>query len=203
MVFGLFKPNIEKMKRKRDVDGLIKLLEHNDLELQTKAALALGEIGNLRAVMPLLKLMQYEEPDLLIVASSALNKFNKTVLVKPFIDALNDKNSGLMVWRFVAYALGEIGDPRAVEPLINKINVVDSFLSTVSAEALVKIGKPAVLPLINKLKDKNDDIVNESINILCLIGDPQTLEPLKKIELQTKNVYVSLRARRAIKHLEQ
>ena len=52
----MFKPNIEKMKAKRDVPGLVKALFYNrDVMIQIGAARALGEIGDGRALEPLVE----------------------------------------------------------------------------------------------------------------------------------------------------
>ena len=50
---GLFKPNIQKMEREKDVDGLLKLLRNEDPALRANAARALGCIGAKRALKPL------------------------------------------------------------------------------------------------------------------------------------------------------
>jgi len=44
------KPNVEKMKAEKDVEGLIKALEDEDWDVRRKAAEALGEIKNAKAV---------------------------------------------------------------------------------------------------------------------------------------------------------
>ena len=46
---GLFSPNIDKLKAKGDVRGLIKALEHPKDEIQMRVAKALGEIGDEQA----------------------------------------------------------------------------------------------------------------------------------------------------------
>lgn len=43
-----------------------------------------------------------------------------------------------------AYCLGEIGDPRAIEPLIWNVLYDGGFSATEAAEALCKIGTPAL-----------------------------------------------------------
>lgn len=53
-----FKPNIEKLEKKKDTEGLLKLLRKEiktgeDLEIRAGAALALGRIGDERAFEPL------------------------------------------------------------------------------------------------------------------------------------------------------
>ena len=61
MVFGMGKPNIKKMQREKNVEELIKLLEHEDKKVRTKAVYALGEIGDTRAVEPLTNRLKYEK----------------------------------------------------------------------------------------------------------------------------------------------
>ncbi|HUV02602.1 MAG TPA: hypothetical protein VMW67_04050 [Desulfobacteria bacterium] len=45
MRWRLFKPNIEKLKSKGDINRLIMALEDRNSELREKAASALGEMG--------------------------------------------------------------------------------------------------------------------------------------------------------------
>ncbi len=55
---ALGKPDIEKMERNRDVEELIRALEHEDSEIQYNAATALGRIGDARAVKPLIRALK-------------------------------------------------------------------------------------------------------------------------------------------------
>lgn len=57
---GLFKSKVEKMKAKRDVEGLIKALKDEDWNVREAAASALGEIGDKRAVKPLKDALEAE-----------------------------------------------------------------------------------------------------------------------------------------------
>lgn len=43
-------PNVEKLKAKRDIKGLVKALEYKDYSVQWQAALALRDVGDKRAV---------------------------------------------------------------------------------------------------------------------------------------------------------
>lgn len=52
---GFFETNVEKMKEKGDIKGLIKALTNKDIIVQVEAAEALGEIKDARAVEPLIK----------------------------------------------------------------------------------------------------------------------------------------------------
>lgn len=44
-LFGLFKPNIKRMEKRNDINGLTKALRHEDSEIRLLAATALGRIG--------------------------------------------------------------------------------------------------------------------------------------------------------------
>ena len=106
-------PNVEKMKARRNVNGLIKALGYKkDWEVRWDAARALGEIKDPRAVEPL----------------SA---------------ALKDENE--YVRKAAAYALGEIKDPRAVEPLIAALKDEELHVRWAAAEALVSLYRNASL----------------------------------------------------------
>lgn len=126
----LFKPNIEKLKARGDVQALIKALryknqrdEQGSMYVRAGAARALGELGDSRAVEPL-------------------------------ITALKDENAH--VRRRATWALGELGDPRAVEPLRVALKDEDETVRADAATALEKLGNArAVEPLRAALEDED------------------------------------------------
>ena len=138
-------------------------------------------------------------------ATEALGKIGEAV--DPLIQALKDEN--VYIRRGAAEALGKIGDARAVEPLIRAWNTAsltygvdkDEALSRHAAEALVKIGGPAVEPLIQHLKKqkefKNWDTRRGAAEILGKIGDARAVEPLTKA-LKDPNEYVQTSAKWAL-----
>jgi HEAT repeat protein len=78
-----------------------------------------------------------------------------------------------------AEALGEIGDSGAVEPLIAALkNDEISGLRWKAAEALSKIGTPAVAALIGALRHDDDDVRWKAAIALGEIGDPGAIAPL-------------------------
>jgi HEAT repeat protein len=118
MIFASGIPNVEKMRQKKDVKGLIKALgDEKDSDVRGNAAQALGTIGDARAVEPLI-IRALGDSDYRVRwnAAEAIGTIGDARAVEPLIRALGDSD-----WRVLwnaARALGKIGDPRAVEPLI-------------------------------------------------------------------------------------
>jgi HEAT repeat protein len=78
-----------------------------------------------------------------------------------------------------AGALGDIRDPGAVEPLVTALkNDEISGVRWKAAEALSKIGAPAVDALIGALRHDDDDVRWKAAIALGEIGDPRSIDPL-------------------------
>jgi HEAT repeat protein len=136
------------------------------------AAEALGEIGDSRAVPVLIDALKDENSGVQNSAAGALGKIGDVSAVPALIDALNNKNWRMQyraAWalgnigvndeqletiiqmlrhgdeytrRGIAEALGEIGDSRAVDPLMGLLD--DPKARRVALNALKKLGKAAL-----------------------------------------------------------
>jgi HEAT repeat protein len=129
-----------------------------------------------RAVMPLIgALSGTDSADYMvrIWATEALGKIGDARAVEPLIAALPDGTAGLS--GYVADALGEIGDARAVDPLISQLG---AFSAHHAAEALCRIGPPAVAPLIGALRGEESAVRRLAAESLGKIGDARAVEPL-------------------------
>jgi HEAT repeat protein len=62
-------PSIEKMEKHRDVGGLIQTLKLRDYDMRMLAARALGNLGDRKAVKPLIGLLQ--DPEELVRTGAA------------------------------------------------------------------------------------------------------------------------------------
>ena len=72
-----------------------------------------------------------------------------------------------------AQALGNIADPRAVEPLINTLKDEDLYVRKAAAQALGNTADPrAVEPLINTLKDEDLSVREAAADALIMLGEP-------------------------------
>jgi HEAT repeat protein len=178
MFDSLFKPNIQKLKDKRDVPGLIKALQNNDPLIFQKAVEALGQIGDPRAVEPLSAALKMEGPynQAPDYAAEALGKIGDPRAVDPLIAALNDDREHVRM--SAASAIEKIGAP-AVEPLITALKVGGKYPRLYAAEILGKFGGlRAVEPLIATLRDTDHYVRCDVIEALGKIGDPRAIEPL-------------------------
>lgn len=106
------------------IDELIELLDHKRMETRLEAVIALGEIGDERAVEPLLKLVNSgsekdpddrEPPEVRRHAVEALGKIGGEAVSK-LVDILQNKGSSMRV--DAIEALAKLGDDRAVLPFI-------------------------------------------------------------------------------------
>jgi HEAT repeat protein len=117
-IFG--PPNIEKMKAKQDVKGLIKALHYKkNSQIRFDAARLLGEISDLRAVDPLIDALEDEEVMVRNEAARVLGEIGDPRAVDPLINALDSEEDYSIGVRWgVIEALGKLGDTRVVELLI-------------------------------------------------------------------------------------
>lgn len=147
--------SLGRIKDKRSVVDLINALNDKEWQVRRYAAEALGKIGDERAIEPLVSCLKDNDGDVRWKAIRSLGKM-KEAAIEPLIVIFGSED-----WRIrtrVAEALGDIGDKRAVNILINalvgKNKDSNRFVRGRVAEALGKIGDGrAVEPLIEARKD--------------------------------------------------
>ena len=106
------------------VEPLLETLGHRDgpwrVRGRERALSALGRIGDLRAVEPLIALLQTaeERKEIRAQAATALGVLGDRRALQPLITALGAEEEEKRIRAYAARALGELGDPRALEPLI-------------------------------------------------------------------------------------
>lgn len=125
-----------------------------------------------------------------------VKKLKEKQNVKGLISALKSKDP--TVQYDAAEALGDLRDPQAVESLADALK--DDELSGVrwkAAEALSKIGVPAVDALIGALSHEDDDVRWKSAIALGEIGDSKAVGPLITL-LRDEDRFVKSRAAQAL-----
>ena len=132
-------PNIEKLKAKDNIKGLIKALQYQKDEfVRSKAAGALGQIGAHEAVEPLIAALKDKSRDVRKAAAGALAQIGDPAAVDPLIAALDDVNEAVRIQ--AAQALARIGDARAVDALSALLNDRDVKIREEAAKAMYDLG---------------------------------------------------------------
>ena len=136
------------------VPAFIEVLERRSYDathhrLREEAAGALGQLGDSRAVPALVAALEYRHDSYLhTCAANALAVIGDTSAVPGLIVALNHGPASLK--GDAAEALGQLGDSRAVGPLVSVLhwtrNRDEGWLAGLTAEALGRIGDPRAIP---------------------------------------------------------
>ena len=145
------------------------------------AAMVLGELGDKRAVGPLLKFLARKGDRVDDEVVVALGKLGDPRAIKPLLKFGDRKYANDYLLRGkVTSALGRFG-AQATPPLAAMLKDKNAYTRTFAAEALGRARDPkAVKPLLRALKDKNHYVIGWAAWALGRIADPQTLPVLLK-----------------------
>lgn len=143
--------------------SLIILLQEGVNPANKTAAFLLGEIGDARAVRPLITALA--NPDLSVQAAQALGKIGDSRAVKPLLEALGSLSETTQ--RTAAQALGAIGDPLALEPILQLLRSSDRQTRLDAARALLTMYQSNKLTLAQKQKilEHRDKITSKHTDI--------------------------------------
>jgi HEAT repeat protein len=196
-----------EMREKAALDSILGILTRDYPLAKASAAIALGKIGDERAVEVLRKEMRDGDSEYVKGSSAiALGKIGDEGSVPYLIDRLRDQK--IRVRSSAALALGEIGNETAVKPLIEILETGKSSegQKSNSMNANTDIRKSAVLALgeigsmsaaetlIGILTDKGEalEVRTAAAAALGNIKDPKAVETLKKV-FDDKNADVNVR----------
>jgi len=147
-------PNVDKMKAKGDVKGLIKAFGYQkDPTIRQSASSALVEMGP-ETIQPLINALKDKDQAVGEAASDTLVKMGQ-LAVDPLIKAITDRQADDKAIK----VLKEIGDQavsKAVDQLIKWFLKADDDCKH-AASALAEVGPPAVEGLTSFLNDLNLD----------------------------------------------
>jgi len=170
-----------KIKDPSVIDVLINAISDKEEEVRIEVVQALGEIGDERAVKSLIDTMDDESLVVREKAAKALGKLGKREAEEALISALGS-NTDLSILCSVIEALGQIGDTRAVDPLIISLTHKESKVREYAAAALGKLrDSRAVESLIAALSDEQERVRWYAADSLGKIGDPICVESLIKL----------------------
>lgn len=133
-----------RVKNRAAVDPLIPLLQDKVKAVREEVATALASIGE-AAIPSLLEALQHTEWLVRLHAVESLGKTKSPRAVEPLLALLfNDQDSA--VREDIVKALGDIGDPQAVEFLFAAMR--EPGLRTLAVEALGRIGDRRAVPVL-------------------------------------------------------
>jgi len=178
---GLFKPNIEKLKTKRDIKGLKRALKNRDVSIRKQVINALEEIGDTSTIEILVTALMDKDKEIRYRVTEIFSKMgwkpgnatekvafliaqrNWDDLVKLPVDTLTTS------WK--EFSTFKVSEHYGMDSMICLISV------------LWEIGEPAVPYLINILGNRDKDVVDRTMaaTALGVIGDLKCLEPLTTI----------------------
>ncbi|MDY6794955.1 MAG: HEAT repeat domain-containing protein [Actinomycetota bacterium] len=137
---GVIRPDVARLRKKKKTHRLIRALGSRSWSVRSAAAEALGEVGDIGAVEPLIAALDNcgRDKGLCERVSLALGMIGDPRAVEPLIILMEDDRKSMRL--NASLALGMIGDPRALKPLLHTLRDDDWDVRRAAAEALGKIG---------------------------------------------------------------
>ena len=152
---------LEKIADDKALETIIDRLENDPSDsVRNRAAEALGNMGDKRAVDPLLECLKGGK--VCPMCASAIVKICDRECVKKLINMLRDRNTPLSIRGAVAKSLGEIGEKikdKTTDETIEKALIetldkaLDDFATTDIAEIIEALGKVGSEKALNKFKN--------------------------------------------------
>jgi len=147
-LFDLFKPDVGKLQKQRDIQALITALEHKDSQIRAHAAYSLGELKVLSAVDILIKHLKEDGDDVKRESALALGNIRNPKAIPVLIEVLK---------------YGFFWDPQygTTDAFMNPVTVSgglrDTYVSIHNNAkwALLQIGVPALPALVDTLSDRS------------------------------------------------
>jgi len=134
----------------RDVERLIEELNDPLVSqhsfLRRRVISTLGDLGDARAIEPLVELLSHDDPKSRSLAAYSLAAIGDRAALPALVRALEDSHRPVREW--AAVGLGRMGEPQALEPLVEALRDERWSVRRSATIALAKIGDPrAIGPL--------------------------------------------------------
>lgn len=144
-----------ELRDARAVPVLVEALYEKQYYGRAHVAYALGKIGDSQAVDPLIAVLQGKHrPSLFLKAQLAV--------IGIFFDMWRGMGGKTSDRVGIAYALGEIGDPRAIEPLIKATRDRDETVRGEAIDALGNFDDPRVIKTLEKIAQNESGVARWS-----------------------------------------
>ena len=187
---------IDTLRSERNIRSLAGLLKNRHMDVQWRAAEALGAVGP-AATGTLVRSLDNPSVTVRLGALEALSSIGDPSSVEALIDTLNYDPDTEVRWA-AAIALGQVEDPRGIGPLKNSLTHPDKYVRFGAAQSLKNlgytahsqeenatlafalqdwtvlkwIGRSAIPLLVRALSDRDREVRNRSVEILGQMWDP-------------------------------
>jgi len=169
-IFGCFKPNVEKMKRKGDLKGLITALGYeNSAEIRGQAATALGNLRDARAVEPLAAAMTDSDSDVQLKARQALAEIG-VPSIRALVRRMKEEDGEIRL--AATETLGNIANPDLGQTL------AAALTTDPGRDETVLLLRSAVNALVALLDDPEPRVRIAAIRVLGRVNHPRVVEIL-------------------------
>ena len=214
-----------RLKHREAVEALIAGLKDNVLAVRSAAVKALGEIGDSRAVEPLMKLFD-EDQKLTEALIDAFGMFNDKRTVGLLIEAFNN-NSSLLIRKKAFQALVNMNAEEATEVFLEALKSPDVFFRDKALEGLLilekeniplvaaykafhdkdwekvkSFGEVSIDYLLAGLYDRDYDVRTNSALLLGDVGDGRAVDALR-VFLERNDKAMMSYAETSLKKLEE
>ena len=153
---------------------LVRRFAHPDPLVAEKAWEAVVALGD-AAEPALIEGLSAADPTVAEFCAGALGGRGAKAALDPLMVALKTWS----VRRYVAaWALGEIGDTRAIPALVAALGDRDIEVAKYAARSLIKFGKEATDPLLKALEDPSEQTRHYAVRALGEIQDPRSADTL-------------------------
>ncbi len=143
-----------KMREKKALKQIMMLLKDPSKYVREKAAIALGQIGDKRAVPILVEVLEKDDAEeVRVTIAGVLGHLRDREAVPVLIKTLEDPSPTARMKS--AISLGLIGDVNAITPLYKVLKDPHELVRKYACEALGNIGRAAIPALLMALKDEN------------------------------------------------
>ena len=161
---------------------------------------ALGEIGDIRAVEPLIKELKSNDRWIRRSAAKALASINDPRIIQPLMSHLLEASeSDPEVRKSAADALARMKPLEAIEPLAQALRDTSLGVRLLAGYALGRIGEPAIGVLIQARQDPDSKVRDIAVATLGAVGGEVVKKELKKVlEDQNEESTVKLTAIQAL-----
>jgi HEAT repeat protein len=129
---------IDRCRKNRDWEGLAAFLVDGDKGMRRRAARALGEVGDMKALPILMEATHDPDAWVRLDVIRSLGKLRAAAAFDVLISSLEDENIDIRMETL--HTLGCTKDRRAIEPLIRALNDPHQEIRSGAAEALERIG---------------------------------------------------------------